>query len=104
MSLPRNFAELSALEKRAAVEKATGLTWAEYEKLPGTVKTNILLQLQGYTYESGTQDMLQAAKTDSFYSYLRGMSGGVKMAIFAGVLIAGGFAFVAMRKQLKGAK
>jgi hypothetical protein len=100
MSLPRNFAELDPLEKRKAVEKATGLTWAEYEKLPGDTKVTILLQLQGMTYTTGTDDMLTAARKDSFFSYLRGLGGGVQLALVVGIVVVVALAFPRIKKAI----
>lgn len=88
--LPSNFNSLSPLDKRAAVERATGLTWAQYSAMPQEQRTAILLSLQGLTYQSGTEDMFDAAKKDTFWSgvsgYFSGMGAGLKIALLLGVV------------------
>lgn len=85
-SLPANFDSLSPLEKRAAVELATGLPWAEYEKLPGATKTAILLQLKGHTVQTTAGNMLSASKTDATLNriggYVAGLTGAGKLLLF----------------------
>jgi hypothetical protein len=83
MSLPRDFDSLSPMEKRAAVTQATGMSWEEYSRLPGELKTQILLTLKGRTYQSGTLDMLGASKFDAMANrlggFVSGMSTGMKL-------------------------
>jgi|GEM_PF-3523781 len=89
-ALPSNFNSLPPLEKRAAVERATGLSWEEYSKLPGLQQTAMLLSLQGITIQSTAGDMLSAAKKDSFWSgvggYVSGMGAGLKIALLLGIV------------------
>jgi len=90
-ALPENFDSLSPTAKRAAVERATGLSWDEYSQLSGEQKTALLLSLKGYTYQSGTDEMLDAAQSDSFWNriggYFQGMGAGLKIALVLGVVI-----------------
>jgi hypothetical protein len=101
-ALPSNFNSLSALDKRAAIERATGLTWAAYSALPAAQQNALLNSLKGNTFESATQDGLNAARTDSFWSgvggYVSGMGAGLKIALLLGVVAA---AYVFMPKMLK---
>lgn len=106
--LPSNFNSLSPLDKRAAVERATGLTWAQYFAMPQEQRTAILLSLRGLTYQSGTDDMYSAAKTDSFWSgvggYFSGMGAGLKIALVLGVVAAVWVSLPALKKLPKTAR
>lgn len=88
--LPANFDTLTPLEKRAAVERATGMSWEQYSQLPGEQKTALLLSLKGYTYQSGTNDMYGAAKTDATMNriagYVGGFAGATKILLLAAVI------------------
>lgn len=88
--LPSNFMSLSALEKRAAVERATGLTWDQWSAIDPQERQAMLLSLQGYTYQGGVDEMLGAARKDSFWSgvggYFSGMGAGLKIALVLGVV------------------
>ena len=90
MSLPVDFDSLSALDKRAAIEQATGMSWDQYSVLPGETKTAILLQLKGQTFQSGVGDMLGAAQWDATVNriggFVSGMSTGLKVAAVAGII------------------
>ena len=85
MILPANFNALSPLEKRAAVEMATGLTWEQYSALPPEQQNALLLSLKGHTYASGTAAMLTASKKDAFWNrvggYVSGMTAGGKLVV-----------------------
>jgi hypothetical protein len=100
-ALPANFDLLSPLEKRAAIEKATGLSWAQYSALPGEQKTAVLLSLKGYTYQGGTNDMLGAAKTDALWNrvggWVSGMGAGLKIALVLGLVAVAWAALPALK-------
>lgn len=88
--LPWNFDSLSPLDKRAAVENATGMSWDNYSSLPGEQKTALLLSLKGYSIQDTANDMLGASRSDSFWSgvsgWFSGMGAGLKLALLLGVV------------------
>jgi hypothetical protein len=108
--LPWNFDILSPLEKRVAITEATGLSWEQYVSLPIEQRNALLNSLKGNTYESGTRDVLDAARKDSFWSgvggYLSGMGAGLKIAIVLG-LVATAYVMLPklgkVRRRVKGA-
>jgi hypothetical protein len=100
--LPSNFDSLSPLEKRAAVERATGLTWEQYAALPIEQRNALLNSLKGNTFESATLAGLGAARKDSFWSgvggYFSGMGAGLKLALVLGLVAT---AYVMLPKLAK---
>ena len=107
-ALPSDFATLPPLEKRQAVEEATGLTWAQYSSLSASQQNALLNSLKGNTFESATDDMLGAAKSDSFWSgvggYFSGMGAGLKIALLLAVVIAAYLALPILKKLPRLAK
>lgn len=101
-SLPANFGSLSPIDKRAAVEAATGLTWDQYAALPIEQRNALLNSLKGYTFESATLAGLGAARKDSFWSgvggYVSGMGAGLKIALLLGLIAV---AYVSLPKLSK---
>jgi hypothetical protein len=91
--LPSNFDLLPPLEKRAAVEQATGMTWDQYSLLPGEQKTALLLSLKGVSVQGTASDMLGAAKMDATLNRLAGYWGGFTGATKL-VLLATGIGIV----------
>jgi hypothetical protein len=105
--LPSNFDSLSPLEKRAAVERATGLTWEQYAALPIEQRNALLNSLKGNTFESATLAGLGAARKDSFWSgvggYFSGMGAGLKLALVLG-LVATAYVMLPKLSKIKTAK
>jgi len=102
LSLPSNFDYLSPLEKRAAISRATGLTWDQYVSLPIEQRNALLNSLKGNTFESATIAGLGAARKDSFWSgvggYFSGMGAGLKLALVLGLVAT---AYVMLPKLAK---
>ncbi len=106
-TLPSDFDYLSPLEKRAAVEAATGLTWAQYASMPIEQRNALLNSLKGNTFESATLAGLGAARKDSFWSgvggYFSGMGAGLKLALVLG-LVATAYVMLPKLSKIKTAK
>jgi hypothetical protein len=70
--------------------------------LPGYQKTALLLSLKGITVQGTAEDMLGAAKKDSFWSgvggYFSGMGAGLKIALVLGVVAAVWVSLPALKK------
>jgi hypothetical protein len=91
-SLPEAEQTAILLKEREAVAAQHGLTWEQYSQIPAETRVQMELAVQGYTYLSGSDDMLAAAKKDvrnaSISAYWKGMTGAGRIVLVAAAVAA----------------